>query len=901
MLEIEKIINKLHKSSLESNLEEYNLLIEMSDSYKHKVKIFKLISQNSNDHSLSFPLYFQLITKLKNNYEDELVIQLCEYFKNLKSTHEYDWIAKIIFLILEFTKDRKKNNEIKLLILEIIKMCASHINIINYIYNFLLNEGSSEIVYAILVFIPEISDEFVRMAIQQTNQIILKNCSLVLVSLCQTQRNLFINFKHFDVFLDSEHYFLRNCYLEIIFNLVEIYKEIEDIEGINNIIFLIKERLHDVYFNVRYKALTLLGQLFENNCVPLDIRNSIIKSIGDRILDKTVLVRKKAVMICNNLLINNPFISEFNLSKKESVDPEKIKYYEDLNEFHDVIKSILEKVMTLLNSGSIGDNQVFLDFIKLCLYYEIEGSKDYFEQTFDLVWETDSIISCFKDILIRLKARKISIISFLKKFVNQQRNKSFEKIIRELYKKGIINIYEELLADIFRNKDLYETSFLLSCLGKYLDNSKFYELLVHTTDILFSISTTEDLHHALNIYINILKLRIKHKESEDSKIIALIVKNIVKMTFLDFQVIQDSISLIYRISKEPEIPIKNLIKSMNNKNLNLLKMIYCVGCIGLNHLKHLDLLEKISKSKKEKITVIVPEDIKERRKSINASRMSLQSFIEEDDDRNKSKIKKESLDTKNLDDKTEEEISDFFFYLKEKDIFYNKDGLLYDFAKIIPEFCTSEDKDLQEVAYLALFNLMCVSSEYFLEHKNLFINAFKNDNVKIRANAIISMGDFLLFYNSLVENNAKLLFNGLTDQEILVRKNALLTIYSLLKRNIIRLGSNSIYLTNLVFDDNEEIKSISRNIIYGLSENENYITTIVYEKLSHSDVDYTKYIEFFIPLLKDKSKETIFLKLLRTAVNKEVLKFMFNKFNFVDKFLEDIKHIEEFKKLEIKI
>ncbi|WUR05088.1 condensin complex subunit 1 (CND1) [Vairimorpha necatrix] len=1018
MLEIEKIIQNLHKQKVEENYEKYSSLINISDDYKNKSKIFKLIKENSSDYSLSFPLIFQLTTKLKNNYEDLLILEILEYFKNLKNSKEIEWITKIIFLILDLSKDKKKNNEIKLLILENIRICSEHINITNYLYNFMMNESSSEIVYAILMFIPEISDVFIRSSVKQTNSQILKNTGQVLVNLSQSQKIKFLNYKYFDIFLDSEYYYLRNCYLEIIYNVVECYKE--DLEEINNILNILKERLNDIYFNVRYRALTLLGQLFENNSIPLEKRNEIIKSIGERILDKTVLVRKKAVSICNNLLINNPFITEESLKEAHlnnrvnndykninmthvvkdnvnnniknkdenninmthvvkdnvnnklnndkidldkidnNVDNDRIKYYKDLKEFHDIIKSILDKVMSLLNSGQVQDNQIFLDFVKLCLYFDIEGSKDSFSQTFDLIWENDSIISCFKDIIIRLKSRKISIINFLKKFITEKPSESYLKIIRELYKRGIINIYEDLISEIMSSKSSYSesSSYLLYCLGRYIENSRYFKLLNIVTEILFSVKNTEELCQGLKIYSNILKCKIKKKEDNNSEICNLVIHNLIKMIFLDYCVIQDSINLIYKISKNPEHFIKILFVKMSHKNINLLKLVYSVGCIGISHMKYLEILEKVYKNKKEKINMTVPEEIKERRKSINASRISLQSFLEEDEE--KSKIFKESEDL--LEDKTEEEISDFFFYLKEHDILYNKESLLYEFSQMIPNFITNninnrenhdksnqdksnytenhdnnnqeksnqdksiqdkfnqdktnqdksnqdkfnQDKsinisnvDLEEVSHLALFMLMCISSEYFLEHKILFLKSFTNRNLKIRANAVIAMGDFLLSYNSLVENDTKLLFDCLQDEDISVRKNSLLTIYNLLRRNILRLGSNSVYLTNLIYDENEEIKNISRNIIINLSESSHFITTVVYEKISSSVEGYDKFIEFFNPLLKDRSRETIFLKLLRAETNKEVMRFMYNKFGFNEKFIEDIKHIEEFKQLEI--
>ncbi|EQB59897.1 13s condensin subunit [Vairimorpha apis BRL 01] len=362
------------------------------------------------------------------------------------------------------------------------------------------------------------------------------------------------------------------------------------------------------------------------------------------------------------------------------------------------------------------------------------------------------------------------------------------------------------------------------------------------------------------------------------------------MVFFDYQVLENTVNFIYKNTLDPEQACKSLLIMLEKKNLNILKSIYIVGCVGINHLRYLEILERKYKERNEKINIEIPEEIKERRKSINASRLSL---MIDDGDENDSKIIKFN-DNFVMENKSEEEIADFFFYLKEKDILYNPDGLLYEYSKKIIEY--TNIKELEEVAIISLYKLMCISSEFFTEYKHFISKGFKSDNYKIRSNCIISIGDFLLLYNSMVDE-INILFEGLIDTNKIVRKNALLVIYNLLKRNILRLGNKSIYLSNLIFDEDEEIKLISRNIIYNMSENDNFIVTLVYEKfvkeINNSDLD------FFLPLLKEKSREMIFLKLIKTSQNKDMLKVMYNKFNMSEKFINDIKHMEEFKILGV--
>nr|XP_013180933.1 unnamed protein product [Papilio xuthus] len=632
----------------------------------------------------------------------------------------------------------------------------------------------------------------------------------------------------------------------------------------------------------------------------MKLRNKLIKKIGERVLDKTILVRKRALTICSYLLMNHPFKSEGSLKRRGGSDGNvggsevkdskvgngsndgsklgkgevgsKIKdskvdkgnldkgnlntstttnpppinttthpssdYFKDLNDFHDVFMQILNKVTIYLNSQISGDLQVFIEFIKLCLYYEIEGSREAFEMIFDFVLEgeEDSLSTCFSDIIVRLKMRKISPYSFLKQFIYSN-SPSFNQILKVLYKKRIIdNDFYFNVVDLFlKGIDLLECSYLLRNIPKQIEEDLFYNLLKYTTGVLFSVQDSESLSEALKVYCNVLKIRVKRtggnvKGSNSSKveggskvdkdtggndnkdnggnepnldnnpnitnlnstITTLIIKNLAKMVFFDYQTVQVSIQSLYSLSKNPEESVSQLLSTLSLKNVNSLKLIYSVGCIGVLHLEYLDKLENLAKKKKTKMDTIIPEDIKERRRSINASRLSINSNIEmsilnemsigesnyngdiSEIMVNKRKKRNTILNSNKFNfDQDLSDISDFFFFIKEKDLLYNKDALLYGYSKDIPKYCKEGNDKIQEVSYLTLFKLMCLSSEYFLEHKDLLKSSFKHPNPKIRANSVIAMGDFLLYYNSITEDLSQLLFMNLYDKDLIVKRNTL--------------------------------------------------------------------------------------------------------------------------------
>ncbi|KAF9762297.1 Condensin complex subunit 1 [Nosema granulosis] len=892
-MNVKEVIEKMKKLNIEADYEQYMQLVDVCDDFENKHAVFRIITSAPGTPTVKLPLVYSLVSKLKTQYDNKLVQDVLEYTKTQPNltTDDYEWVAKIVFMVIENIRDKKKNDEIKLLVMENLQTCAQKIDIMSYLFNFMLNDNCGEIVYALLVFIPEICDSFVRNAIHQTNVTVLKNVAQVLGTLSGHHRSLFVNYKHFEGFLDSEHYFLRNCYLEIVSNQVEFYKEGEEmekaVEEIEKIVGILEERLLDIYFNVRYKALNLLGGLFESNSIPIRVRNRVIESIGERVLDKTIIVRKRALAICSSILMNHPFKSETSLRKVEienidAVHKDINNMHKDMNEFHDVMKSVLGKVVLFLGSKVTNDLHVFMEFVKLCLYYEIEGAKEAFEMLFDFVFEGESISSCFSDVLVRLKMRKVGIYEMLKQFVKKEGNPSFERILRELWRKKVIDkdFHQEMVNKFLedgKSPDLFVYSYLIRFIPKLLDEDTYLPILSQASSILFGVQDSGELDEALEVYCNILKVNLKATNTEALE--KLVIKNLAKMVFFDYRTVQYTVQALYGMSRDPQETIPSLFKMLSSKNVNSLKIIYAVGCVGLCHLEYLEKCSRTTKNLADcsRSRIEIGEDLRERRRSIRKESI------------NRNSINMSSINKKDILENDER--ADFFFFLREKDILFNRDSLLYPYAQDIPKMCLI--KDLQEVAYLSLFKLMCLSSEYFLMHKPLFKNSLLHENPKIRANALVALGDFLLYYNSLVEDLSASLFEALLDSCTTVRKNALLTIFNLLKKNILRVSGMSYNLTSLLFDQTQEIRDISRTIISSLSDNQNFLTTLLYERLTVDSESSRDFIDLFIPLLRDKSKEMIYLKLLRANLEKESLEYFFSKGNFSEKFTEDLKLLQE--------
>ncbi|EQB59898.1 13s condensin subunit [Vairimorpha apis BRL 01] len=270
MQDLENLLNCVKNKPITENIEHFTIL---SLQYHNKSKLFKILKTNKMSDTI-YNLLFNLISN-KNVSTNEFLIDFLSF---LKIQNDIEWKLKIVFQILELNKNKKINNDLKLLILQNIKSCNSEdlsnnynflkennlqgeyenasdvINVLNndnisnlpnntinniknicsYIFNFLLNENSSEIVYAILIFIPEIIEVFLKMCLLQTNTIVLKNVSLIVSQLSSTYPKLFHNYKKFEGFIDNELYYIRNCYLEIVFNQIIYIKNLINQENEND-------------------------------------------------------------------------------------------------------------------------------------------------------------------------------------------------------------------------------------------------------------------------------------------------------------------------------------------------------------------------------------------------------------------------------------------------------------------------------------------------------------------------------------------------------------------------------------------------------------------------------------------------------------------------------------------
>ncbi|KAM0687413.1 hypothetical protein COBT_001346 [Conglomerata obtusa] len=912
-----------------SNLQSYTSLVETTKS--PSITLTEIMSNNDSLID-TLGLIYTLTTKHESIHSE--VLSICKKIDTKEEDYAVkEWVIKILFVIFEKIK---KKNEIKKEALRILSEIK--FDLTNFILSALNHEENIEIVKEIIShvkfygIIPEILKE-----IKRNNSInIIKNVPSIL-----TNFHEFLSKEEIDFLCESEHSFLRSCFIDILYKkIIESKTEKREKENVNptsassesiedevvveknealdeQTIYLFMERLSDINHFVRARALQLIGNLFNEGFIN-DKLLEVLIVVGNKILDKTCIVRKRAICFFSNFLM--------------------IRDQEIINsELNDIIHMALQKSLLLMNMKITTEVLEIIHFIKLSYFYKIKNSKAAFESIFNLIWDQKTkkiVLECIKEIIDRSDP-----INFFYSFCKE--NESYKKTIKSIKFKN--NWIERMQNDFYSGNFYYESSFILSNVKRIKFDPR---LISHSTIVLFKSSSQEELIENCKIYKNVLKIVLRSESCKCNNIkcnlceikeesLIQIIKNLVKMNFIEYEIIDLTIRILFK-NKNFEKNIKKMIELLNLKDDNI-KIVYSLGtiCTEVNNF-----LENIEKNVKNiKLDETIDEKIKEKRKSItklNLKRLSVSvnnTFIEnsviENTFVNQSVVDCTFLkDLKEKEDK--EEVSDFIFYLKEKEMIYSKESLIREYIPLLKEMLREinynklinnkifneienniddnnieyivnnennnieninieinsgknkssnnegkysleikTNEEIQNIAYITLYKIMLCSSEFFLENIEYLEKGLNSKNLLVKNSSIFALADFITLYSAWVENFNIYLFNILENEEnIIIKKNCIIIIYKLIKKNYIKIKGYGRIFVKLINDN--EIGDVFMKIINSSTEND--ISNMIYEALTEKEIDsdllycVEKLMKF---IDKEKVKESLFNKICDKNKNEE--------------------------------
>ncbi|KAM0677375.1 condensin complex non-SMC subunit Cnd1 [Binucleata daphniae] len=910
---------------ISTNLQTY---LHQAESTKTPSILFNEIVTNNDSLTDSLSLIYTIAQK-HQSIDQKIIDYLITFEYNEMDYEVKELIVKIIFVIIERLKSKQskvksnanveddevttnntKSNSLLDHICYILN-CVSF-DLTNFLLNALNYENCIETVKEIIEktkcynFVIEVMKEIKR----NENSTPCKNAIKIIVYFSK-----YFSIEEFEVLNENEHFYFRICYLEIIYEKMHnksVEKSInrsrkekkkhindddssnasngsissedvssEDIKNNSNSaidkplsvsVYVILERLSDLNHFVRSKAIQLLGNLFTENMLKKQI-NEILLILTSKIHDKTVIVRKKSICFFSNyLMVNNNEILDCNLNS--------------------IFSAALNNSMILLKSRVTSEVVEIIHFIKLAYFYKVKDSKSAFENLFNLIWDKKTkkvILESIKEIIERTDP-----VTFFYTFCSN--NESYKKVMKSI--KFRKNWIERIQNNFFSNNLLFESSIILSNVKNQCVSSRFVSFATH---ILFKSANEEELKINCEIYKNVLKMIVNnHKNNEVNKdmneyedITTIVAKNLVKMNFIDFQIIDLTIKILFK-NKKYETNILKMIEMMKVKEDNV-KIVYCIGSICSELHFFLENVERQVKNKANNNEKTNFDNKTLVNKSSNVDNSFINNSMIDNTFINNSLI--DCTFVNKLQEKNDlEEVNDFLTYLKEKEIIYNSNSLIKEILPIVKEMIqfSKEDineganhcvDDLQNIAYITMYKIMLCSSEFFIENIKYLKNGLKSTNMKVKNTSIFALADFIVNYSAWVEKftdtffdilemddscstngdntsiydgNASII-NGDSPCDV-IQKNCILIVFKMILKNLIKLKGHGKVLVMLI--NNNNIGNIIQKLISSLTENE--IFNILYETVCEVSFDEIKdKIEFICRLIsKDKLKENLYNKMV---------------------------------------
>lgn len=822
---------------------------------------------------------------LNDNFEDvvnilRMSVSRIHETKQEDSVNEH--VVRICFVLFEKLLGIKNSDEHACSVSQILSDHLRGIDLIKHVTSFLSIENSGVLLEKILP--EESTPAFIQIFATHKDPVVLRNCSIAL-PLIYDRSPQQVDIGATSFLLESEHAFLRSCYLEVAFRCITSQNNKSSCETICKLTRIITERIADINYTIRAKALSLLAQLFERSIVPENVIDDILIFSVERIIDKTQIVRKRAIRLYCTALCNRNCYGNGPQKKPSDSMPDEREV------FMKAIVQALAKVDLLLQSSSKSEVEEICEFLKLCYLHGIQAAESVFSTLLHYtVHEKDAfetILFSVAEFLSSLRDRKFEFLLKLRPTM------SLGILIRELARRRVFR--DDTFQRVFGmvRSGVQNALHFLSCSIKYIyaDTEQVLELMNFISDAFFNSRNEDELAQSVSMYRSMLDVLISFKNKElNSEIVSVLVKSYVKMNFFDYEISEKTIRLCFMSGIGYEKNIHGLVRSICSKNVNRLKVLFSVGCIALEQARLIDIIEQRAKRLNTNLGHVVPSEIKERRRSINASRMSIQpkmsDAVETQDALN------------NIMEKPEDEISDILFFVKEREMLFGN-SLLQPFVPLLIDGCRDEDKEVQNVAYLSLLKCMSVSSEFFEKYMSLFLSGLIHANYRVRNNCVIAMHDYFISYNFLLERHLGSLICTLYDVEQSVRINSILIIFDLLIKNVIRPRGCGTKLSNLLVDEDEAVARMSLLLFQKVVKSENMIASILYESLLYGEAKRLKDILIILlPIISEKVKEACFVKLLKYRESKgDILKLYLQNACFSERFVTEMSTFDDFNEL----
>ncbi|KAI0038666.1 hypothetical protein FA95DRAFT_1567609 [Auriscalpium vulgare] len=284
----------------------------------------------------------------------------------------------------------------------------------------------------------------------------------------------------------------------------------------------------------------------------------------------------------------------------------------------------------------------------------------------------------------------------------------------------------------------------------------------------------------------------------------------------------------------------------------LSQLLFAVGHVAIKHIVYLELVEREWKRQKA-----------EKEAAEKAARGNDADTASKDG---------EELDQ--VAGNAEDDIGDRIAAVRETELLYGPESLLALYGPMLVNICGSphkfKNRTLRAAAALAFSKFLCVSSQFCDQHHRLLFKILETSkDPNIRSNIVIALGDVAVSFSSIVDENSSELYKGLSDQNLVVKKNTLMVLTHLILNGMIKVKGQLGEMAKCLEDEEPRIADLAKLFFNDLSTKDNAIYNNLPDVISHLSVGehaieeeaFQSTMRYIFDFIKEKQAESIVEKL----------------------------------------
>ena len=352
--------------------------------------------------------------------------------------------------------------------------------------------------------------------------------------------------------------------------------------------------------------------------------------------------------------------------------------------------------------------------------------------------------------------------------------------------------------------------------------------------------------------------------------------SIEKDTLGWFSAAEQVISAIFVIAPEPEVCCADIIRGMANTTfgsassrheechpLRLARFFHIIGHVALKLLVYTEALSGSVRRANAKRSLKMQEDADKAKQKRAAENTDPNS----DDEDIEAELGMEA----ELEAENERQAAE----IAEKEIVGR--GLLSVFAPILVRVVVNEGNKfnheiLRQTSTLALCKYMCVSSSFCEKHLPVIFTALANapkDDVTLRANTIIALGDLAFRFPNEVEPYTHRIYALLRDDSTKVRRHTLMVLTHLILNDMIKVKGQVCEIALCLRDPDQRIRDTARLLFHELSKRSNNpvynLLPDIISQLSLVDLakdDFRSILSFLLGFIKKEKQHEMLIEKL---------------------------------------